>query len=121
MPRRRIGAGHPGALVNTARGSVRKPDGLYGSDMDPETIAAIVLRGTLAEWHRLRDAAAADSAVLARLLSACKARGRLPDFQENAEPFRCWLAYAESVMARDVDGTVLQEVYADARGFYSPT
>ena len=85
--------------------------------MDSEAIATIVLRGTLAEWHRLRDAAAADSAVLARLLSACKARGRLPDFQENAEPFRCWLAYAESVMARDVDGTVLQEVYADARWF----
>ena len=89
--------------------------------MDPETIAAIVLRGTLADWHRLRNAAATDSAALAQLLAVCNARVRLPDFQDNAEPFRCWLAYVESVMDRDSDGAVLQEVFADARGFYSPT
>ena len=89
--------------------------------MDSETIAATILGGSLADWHRLRDAAVVDPAVLARLLVVCKARARLPDSQDNAEPFRCWVAYAESVMDRDADGAVLQEVYADARGFYSPT
>ena len=55
------------------------------------------------------------------MLGACGARVSLPGSQENAEPFRRWLAYAESVVDRDAGGAVLQEVYADARGFYSPT
>ncbi len=72
-------------------------------------------------WRRLRDAAAADPAVLARLLAVCEARTGIQDVRENAESFRCWLAYAESVMDRDADGVVLHEVFADARGFYSRT
>ncbi len=89
--------------------------------MDPETITATVLEGSLADWRRLRDAAAADPAVLARLLAVCEARTGIRGVRENAEPFRCWLAYAESVMDQDADGVVLQEVFADARGFYSRT
>lgn len=83
--------------------------------MDEIEIAAIISFGRLADWRRLRAAALADPGVAARLRDRCEARGR-PGCRPEDEPFRCWLAYAESVMDRDADGTVLREVFADARG-----
>lgn len=108
-------------FVYADSGSAFATSGLYRAEMDSETIAATIVEGGFAEWRRLRDTAAVDPYVFAQLLAICRCRIRMLQPPATLEPFECWLAYAESVMDRDFDHVVLREVFADARGFYSPT
>lgn len=62
-----------------------------GEEYSSAAIDDIIERGRLADWHALRDAAAQDSLLVAKILRICKARCVDP----YAQRYHLWRLYAE--------------------------
>jgi hypothetical protein len=93
-----------------------KTTGASASDLAVAAIDAIIERGTLADWIRLRAVALADPRVMTELRRLCElAAADLYD--PWVDGHRAWLIYIESAILHDTDCSNLVDAFIEAGGW----